>query len=248
MNTACSKIKKLVAILLVVAMVFVMAGCKDKKSKAEEELLGWVERLNNTFLDDHFEYESFHQSILDGNGGYMDGMGTVFVKSEKYPDQKVYISNNFNFDWEPPYTNYNSIRYKENMEKYIKGVFEEHFNLDSCKVTYQSEPTTPVEYMSFTTYLQKYARFNPVDVIIYKKDGAFTGQEQTVEELIKIVKERDEKCEINLYYCNEGVDDPLSNYVCYYSLVMSQHNEISYIRVERNSGKEFETLVENMTW
>ena len=51
MNTACRKFKKLVAILLVVAMVLVMAGCKDKKSKAEEELLGWVERLNISFVD-----------------------------------------------------------------------------------------------------------------------------------------------------------------------------------------------------
>ena len=248
MNTACRKFKKLVAILLVVAMVFVMAGCKDKKSKTEEELLGWVERLNNSFIDDHFEYESFHQNVLDGNGGYMDGMGTVVVKSEKYPDQKIYISNNFNSEGEPPYTNYNSIRYKENMEEYIKEVFEEHFSCDSCEVQYLCEPTTPIEYMSFNTYLQKYARFSHVDVIIYKKDGAFTAQEQTVDELIKIVKERDETCEINLYYCTEEDDDMLSNYVCCYSLVMSQHNEISYIGVERNSGKDFETLVENMTW
>ena len=28
----------------------------------------------------------------------------------------------------------------------------------------------------------------------------------------------------------------------------ADHNEISYIGVERNSGKDFETLVENMTW
>ena len=84
---------------------------------------------------------------------------------------------------------------------------------------------------------------------MYSKDSAFTGEKQTVDELVRIVKEQNKACDIDLFYCNEGVDGPYHhNYVCFYSLRMSQPNEILYIRIERNSGAEFETLVENMTW
>ncbi|MBO4689226.1 MAG: hypothetical protein J5636_12025 [Clostridiales bacterium] len=248
MSKVCARYKNVAAILLLVAMLFVLAGCKDKKANTEDELRGWVEKLDNTFSDDHFEYERFYQNVLDGNGGYMDGMGTVVVKSEKYPDQKIYISNNFNSEGEPPYTNYNSIRYKEDMEEYIKGVFEEHFSCDSCEVQYLCEPTTPIEYMSFNTYLQKYARFSHVDVIIYKKDGAFTAQEQTVDELIRIVKERNEVCKITLYYCTEESADPFQNYDYCYKLHMEERHEIRVITVESPGSDEPETLVENRTW
>ena len=54
---------------------------------------------------------------------------------------------------------------------------------------------------------------------------------------------------VPLFYCKEGVDGPYPhNYISFYDLVMSKPNEILYIQVGRNSGEEFETLVENMTW
>ena len=101
--------------------------------------------------------------------------------------------------------------------------------------------------MSFEKYNQEHAGFD-FDVIMYSNDSTFTEEKQTVDELIQIVKEQNKTCSINLIYCNEGVEDPFHNFVSFYSLRMSQPNEILYIRVERNSGAEFETLVENMTW
>ncbi|MBR5975527.1 MAG: hypothetical protein IK020_10145 [Clostridiales bacterium] len=269
MNTTCSKYKNVVAILLIVAMVFVMAGCKDEAESSsvqtkktvpettrqvtdgiedEDEMRRWVESLNDTFKDDHFEYDHYFHNIIDAEGHPTPGEGIVVVaKSEKYPDQEIHITNTLTPNGEH-HTDYNSIRYKEDIEKYCKGIFEERLNCDSCEVICQSEPSTPIEDMSFEKYLQEYAYFD-FTVIMYSKDSAFTGEKQTVDELVRIVKEQNKSCDINLFYCNEGVDGPYHhNYVCFYSLVMSNPNEILYIRLERNSGEEFETLVENMTW
>lgn len=291
MNTTCAKYKSVVAILLIVAMLFLMAGCKDKKEETdtnsssvithetvqttktvqtvksaetenketvtrprtvdgledEAEMRRWVERLNDTFKDDHFEYDYYFHNVIDAEGNHIPGEGIVVVaKSEKYPDQEIHITNTLTPNGEH-YSDYNSIRYKENMEKYGKGIFEERLNCDSCEVIYPGE-LTPIEDVSFEKYLQEHAGFY-FTVIMYSKDGAFTGEKQTVDELIQIVKEQNKACHIYLFYCKEGVDGPYPhNYISFYDLVMSKPNEILYIRVERNSGEEFETLVENMTW
>ena len=214
----------------------------------EAKMRQWVESLNNTFQNDHFEYDYYFHNVIDSEGHPIPGEGIVVVaKSEKYPDQEIHITNTLTPNGEH-YTDYNSIRYKEDMEKYCKGIFEERLNCDSCEVICPIEPTTPIEDMSFEKYLQELTSFD-FNVIMYSKDGAFTGEKQTVDELIQIVKEQKKACYIKLFYCQEEVDGPYPhNYVCSYSLVMSKPNEILYIDVKRDGGIEFERLVENMTW
>lgn len=235
--------RKAAVIGMVVCMCATLfTGCpRLMTNKERDEQISWVEELNDTFKKDKFEY------MGPKAGGYMEGpeKDIATAKSKKYPDQEIWVMNrDGKFQ-----TNYNTVRYTEDMEEYIREIFEERFYCDSCEVEYLARETaTPVENMDFDKYLRKYAHFNSVKVIMYQKNSAFTWEDQTVNELIKIAKQRNEACNITLYYCTEETDNPSRDSVCYYTLTMNKAREIKSITVASNGGKERKTLVENETW
>ena len=176
----------------------------------------WVERLSSTFTDDHFEYKETSYGSLDGSEVI------VHARSEKYPDQDVVICEDISPGGTTSrlVTNYNAVRYSERMEEYLRGILEERFNCDSLEVRYPGAGFTPVENMGFEKFLQNYAYLTDLDIILYRKDGAFTEDDQMVEAFIAFAKEQEETCQMYLYCCKEKTDDPLSNCICQYRLSM----------------------------
>ncbi|MCR5274503.1 MAG: hypothetical protein K6E26_03990 [Clostridiales bacterium] len=231
--------RKAAAIGMAACMCTVLfAGCLSKKERNAQ--LEWVEEMSKTFKKDKFEYKG-----AQNDGEISLDADTAIVKSKKFPKDEILIVN----DDGKLMTNYNAVRYQEEVEEYIREYFEELFYCDGVEIQYIPEDDlSPMDNMDFEKYCRKYVHFNRIRVIVYQKNGVFVWDDQTADILTKIAKERDEACSITLYYCTEETDDPVKDAKRYYTLTMNKAREIKSITVAKQGIKKIETLVENETW
>jgi hypothetical protein len=231
--------RKAAVIGMVVCMCATLfTGClTDEDRRKQKE---WIAELDSTFTEDKLEYEGADYRY-DFSGGDKD---TAIAKSKLFPKKRIYVEHK---EDDSLVTNYNEVRYKEELIEYLKGIFEERFDFDSCDISYGSRNSqTPIEDMSFKKYLKKYFRLSSITIKIYKKDGIFQNEEQTVQKLLDIVREKGEDWDINLYYLTEKTVETEHDCICHYTLTMDKEGEVSSIIVKRKNGTETKTLAENV--
>ena len=230
-------LRRTTALGLIVCMSSVfLSGCISGKDRKEQKR--WAKQLQEEFEDDEFEYVG-----ADYNGLIGQDRNVALVRSKEYPDECVTIRNT---DGELS-TDYNYIRYHDDVEEYIGEYLEDYFDGDSMKVEFNAQnKMTPLEDISLKRYIRKYVCFSRVNVTLICKDGLVPSDEEMAEKLIDIAKDRDEACNITVYCCTKKVTDPAKESECYYTLTMNKKAMIYSITVASEGGKQRRDLVRDM--
>ncbi|MBO4473779.1 MAG: hypothetical protein J5750_02570 [Clostridiales bacterium] len=229
--------KRVTATALIVCMCSVFfTGCLSRSEIKEQKK--WVKEMNETFTDDEFEYISGAYNGIIGQSNTC-----ACVRSKKYPDAEIKVMIREDGSLE---TNYNSIRYHDEVEEYITEYIEDYFPGDSLEVEFsQVYALSPVEDMSLKKYIKNCVEFRKVNVTLIRKDGDFPSDDEMVGILTDIAIDREEACLITVYCCTEKPQDSVKDSVCYYSLTMSKKDKINSISVASNGGKERTVLLED---
>ena len=214
------------------------SGCLSPMESAAQKK--WVKKLSKVFDDDKFEYVGPGSSTPFGVNSRV-----ARVKSKEYPDAEIIVRKNNDGEL---VTNYNYIRYQEDVQEYVEEYFDGAFDCEDYEIELKlTDPVTPIEDISKKEFIKDYLRFNRINVIIYKEDGNFQDDEEIRDILIDVVKDRDEACCITLYCCTEETDAHTrgKECECFYTLTMNKKNTINSLIVSRNGGKERTVLLED---
>lgn len=231
-------LRRTTALGLIVCMSSVfLSGCISAKDRKEQKR--WAKQLQEEFEDDEFEYVG-----ADYDGMIGQNSNVALVRSKEYPGDCVRIRNN---DGELS-TDYNYIRYHDDVEEYIEEYFEDYFDGDLMEVEFNAQDQmTPIEDISLKKYIRKYVRFSRVKLTLVCEDGIFPSDDEMVEKLTAIAKDRDEAVNITVYCCTKKVNDPTKECDCYYSITMNKKDVIYSITVASEGGKQRSDLVKDVT-
>ena len=203
----------------------------------------WVDQMNNTFTDDHFEYGG---PAFDPIGGQSPAM--AIVRSENFPQEEISLLDTE----EGLFTNYNVILYRSEAEEYFTDYFSGKFECDECEVKYwnQNDDATPIQSMSANEYIRDYVDLNKAKVVIYRKDGMFPDEHDMQDILIGICKDRDEICNFTLYFCKEKttMEEAANTCECYFDLYMDAAHSIRYICYKYKDDNNRSYLVSDYSW
>lgn len=230
----------LAAGIIMCSLVVLLSGCLLNKEEYNEQK-SWVDLMNDTFTDDHFEYGGPAFNSIGAQSSYC-----AVIKSEKYPQEEIGVFKDEN----RLYTNYYDILYKSESEEYFSDYFSGKFKCDGCDVKISRwQKETPIRIMSAEEYIKDYVDLNGVDVIIYRKDGVFPDKNDMKDILINICKERDEVCDFTLYCCKEKTtrENVKNTCECYFHVFMGTENSISHMNCKYKEGKEYD-LLWNYSW
>ncbi len=214
----------LIMLAFVCSFTILFTGCFIKKEEAVKQN-DWVDQMNNTFSDDHFEYGGPAFNPIGGQSP-----NCAIVKSEKYPQEEIQVLETE----KGLFTNYNKILYETEAEEYFAGYFSGKFECDGCEAKFwnHDQEATPIIRMTADEYIRDYVQLNEVKVIIYRKDGIFPDKDDMTEILISICKERNEVCNFTVYCCKEKttIEEAEDVCECYFELRMDTDHSIRYSR------------------
>ena len=223
--------------LIVCVSSFFFSGCISNQQRKEQQK--WVKLLQEEFEDDEFEYIG-----ADYDGLIGQDKNVALVRSKKYPKESIHIRNT---DGELS-TNYNYVRYHEDVEEYIEEYLGDYFEGDFMEVEYEGQKgNTPIEDISLKKFIKKYVVFSRVKLTLVCEDGVFPSDEEMAEKLIDIAKDRGEACNITVYCCTKKPTNPQTECECYYTLTMNKEDLIYSITVASDGGKQRSDLVKDMS-
>lgn len=214
------------------------AGCETIRTEEEQQ---WVDEMNEIYEDDELTY------LCDSGSGFMGGSARneAVVRSKKMPDDYIVLQKKDG----KLISNYNNHLYAKESDEYIAEYLEDYFDVDSIEVKYTpDEGKTELDDCSFKKYVKKYLHFDYVKVELIKRDGNFPSNDEMVEILTNIVKDRDEKCKMMVtcykYKKTKNSDRGLRHYY----LTMNGPHDIEFISVTEGDERGQTMLVENYTW
>ena len=230
--------RKTTALGLIICMSSVFfSGCISTKDRKEQKK--WVKEMQEEFEDDEFEYIGAGYNGLIGQD-----RNIAVVKSKNLKDERFTIRNT---DGELS-TDYNYLRYHDDVEEYIEEYLSDYFDGDFMEVEYDAQYTrTPIKDISLKMFIKKYVQFSRVKLTLVCEDGVFPSDEEMTEKLIDIAKDRGEACNITVYCCTKKVTNPLNESECYYTLTMNKEDLIYSITVASDGGKQRSELVKDMS-
>lgn len=218
-------------ILTVFFNSFFMCAYLSKKFNGElsEQNQKWVEKMNDTFPDDHFEYVGYSKDYLTGVGD-LKNKNMIVVSSEKYPDSEIRIGY---YDSEKKYlvTNYNYVRYNEERKDYYDELMREYFKCDDLAINYVTfyKQYSNVNDYDALEFIQHHSVFN-ISVSL-KYEGDFPSQEEITRIIDQIIENEDREVRLVIYLSHttvheldnsEGSED--------YTLYMDSPTHISYLK------------------
>ena len=129
MNTRSVYFKTVAAGIILGSIIILFTGCFISEEESNEQQ-NWIDQMNNTFTDDHFEYGGPAFNPIGGQSSTM-----AIVISEKYPQEEIGLLKTEN----GLITDYNNIIYRAEAEKYFCSYFSGKFECDDCEVRYWNQ-------------------------------------------------------------------------------------------------------------
>lgn len=120
-------------IILIVAAVMLIRSIIGNNGANSPRNIKWVKELNETFPDDEFTYVGYDRVGVVGLGSFRN-KNVIVVKSKKYPDYKVTMG--WNEDHTRIVTDYNYIRYRDEINEYYKNIFSQYIHPDEMKLDF----------------------------------------------------------------------------------------------------------------
>ena len=226
--------KKIFAVCLIGCwLILCLSGCYGAQKK-------WVSKMNQEFKEDTFTYTGAEPGEL---GAHAD---IANMSSEKYPDQVVRVKKSGGQFT----TNYNFIRYREDINSYFDDYFSEYFD---CGIIAGYNPSdeqaeyTPIRDYSLSAYMDEKVSCNRVHLKLFYENEVPDEQAMT-ESLLQIIKDRGEAVDlyIEVYNCALSENPPKGSIVKIYCAYMKAPGRIDYIYTDVSGGGEKVFLVENM--
>ena len=212
----------LMALLLLLCIPVIIYGIYSKQRERQ-----WIEDMNAAFPDDHFEYigpwieDEYYVS------------SEFVVSSEKYPGKTFIIkpSNGMGL------TNYNSVRYRKDVDKYFYDYFEpwvgdlcDHYEIEFTP--WEESEFTPIENITAEEYIDRYVDCSRLDIYMFEPKKKDLSTFEMVDRLIEICRDRKEKCWFDVNWYKEKTENwHRDDYDIRYAVKMKDEDTISHISV-----------------
>ncbi len=200
-------------------------GVTDASPKRNNE---WVKKMNDTFPDDEFEFVSYDVTGVTGLGSF-ENKNAIVLSSKKYPDYKVVVG------WDENHTkletDYNYVRYKENLKNYYQDQIKKYFYPDEIDTAYRIDfvEKTELKDYSFEEYRDEHKDVCKLSVQM-KYNGAFPSEEEMTRAIDSFVDDLNSKIEMTIYLSHDSVE-PLQSTEGNerYNLRMESPTKIDYL-------------------
>jgi len=218
-----SKVRYIGILMALPLLAGMLTGCVVGKAGREKQKQ-WVEEMNKTFKDTHFEYVGPEQGEFGAEANIArmkadDGLG---CRVKKLNGKLL--------------TDYNYYRYVDDVDEYFYDYFGDWVEdiCDSYEVSHvagSDDIYSPLEDISAEEYIEKYVDCDTVYVFLYEPSGDFLSEDEMRDLLINVCKDREEACVIKIYWYTEKPekDDRFKTYVEDYSLYMKEKGTIRNI-------------------
>ena len=234
--------RKISGLAMVLCMaVSLFSGCVVGKQGREEQK-AWVKEMNEVIPDDEFEY------VGPKSGEFGQESNVAVVKTKIYPHSTSIYLRKLNGELQ---TDYHFYRYREDVNEYIADYVKGIINGDSIEAHFIPDSKyVPLKNYSLKEYIKEFVTFDSVYIALFQKDGKFPSDEEMAEKLLRIAKDRDEICNINVYCLTEKTDDWVMKSVLAYELEMKSERKAERItcRYEEGGKTKYRTIKGNVTW
>lgn len=234
--------RKISGLAMVLCMaVSLFSGCVVGKQGREEQK-AWVKEMDEVIKDDDIEY------VGPRNGEFGQESNVAVIKSKIFPNSNNIFLRKLNGSLQ---TDYHFYRYREDVNEYIADYAEGFFRADSVEAHFlPRDKYIPLKDYSLREYIKEFVTFNSVYIALFRKDGQFPSDEEMAEKLLRIAKDRDEICNINVYCLTEKTDDWVMKSVLAYELEMKSERKAERItcRYKEGGKTKYRTIKENVTW
>lgn len=200
--------KRIIVNYALVGFLFLLSGCafvgigSDNATKEEKK---WVAKMNETFSDDTFTYAG-HTTTTGYGVGSVKKKNSIYVKSEKYPDNYIIVEDKNGSG--SPVTNYNRICHNDSAEEYFEKMLGDYFDYDHIEVIYTDNifyANTPIENITSDEYIKNYVVFDFQVNMVYT--GDYPSEEEMKNSIIKLVRDNDTKGNISIRLYHKELDD-----------------------------------------
>lgn len=235
-------LRKMCGVAIVLCMVIsLFSGCVvGSAGRAEQK--SWVKEMNEVIPDDEFEY------VGPKSGEFGQESNVAVVKTKIYPHSTSIYLRKLNGELQ---TDYHFYRYREDVNEYIADYVKGIINGDSIEAHFIPDSKyVPLKNYSLKEYIKEFVTFDSVYIALFQKDGKFPSDDEMSQSLLKIAKNRDEICNINVYCLTEKTDDWVMKSTIAYELTMTSERKVNRISVRYEDGgkTKHKTIKENVTW
>ena len=164
----------------------------------------WVKMMNETFPDDEFTFKSYDRIGVTGLGSFKN-KNRIVVSSKKYPKKRITIG------WDDKHTqivtDYNYLRYKEELEQYYEDKMSAYFSADDMEVMYliALDYMTEVKDYSLDEFRIAYQDVCIINLSL-RFDGAFPSKEEMTRNIEDIIKDLDIQKDLTIFLSHDSLD------------------------------------------
>lgn len=191
-------------IILIVAAVMLIRSIIGNNGANSPRNIKWVKELNETFPDDEFTYVGYDRVGVVGLGSFRN-KNVIVVKSKKYPDHKVTMG--WNEDHTRIVTDYNYIRYRDEINEYYKNIFSQYIHPDEMKLDFYivfKEKTELKDY-SLEEYIEDHKDVGTF-TLHTKYNGSFPSEEEMTKAFDSIIDELDAELDLTVHLSHDSVE------------------------------------------
>ena len=193
-----------IVLLIVGAGLFILYVTKGSYGKYSMRNITWVKRMNAAFTDDEFTYVSYQKVGVAGLGAF-NNKNEIIVASKKYPDKQITVG--WNEKHTKVVTDYNFVRYKEDLEEYYKKEINNYLTPDEIAVTYLIvfEDKTEIKDYTFDEFRESRSGLYKLSVFM-KYNNAFPSEKEMTQTIDSIISDLHEKIEMTIYLSHNSVE------------------------------------------